>query len=61
MSRFLPYFIARNVARDLDARGVMPSPLLRGIVGLGTLAVAIFGLCIAAAVLDFAGWELGLI
>ena len=61
MSRVLPYFVARNVARDLDARGVRPSLLLRTITGIGSLAVLGFGLCIAAAVLDFAAWELGLI
>jgi hypothetical protein len=60
MSQFLPYFVARNVARDLDARGVRPSLLLRVVVGIGQLAVAVFVLSIVAFVLDFAAWQLGL-
>ena len=59
--RVLPYLVARSVAHDLDRQGVAPGPVIRGIVGIARLAVLGMAAAFALAVLDFVGWELGIL
>ncbi len=58
---YLPYFVARSVARDMDRRGIKPGLLIRVVVGIGSFAVLGMGLTVVAFVLDFIAWKLGLV
>lgn len=60
MSQFLPYYVGRHIAADLDRQGHRPGLVLRVLAGIAALAALGMVACAALAIVLAMLWAAGI-